>query len=355
LGDARDPRPTIAGRELQSLRREKTIVLALCLQLFVAAFSSFLVVGLVSLYDPGQVGSYEVDVAVAGDATDDLLAAANEVGGVSATAYDSEAAAMDAFARPEATGIDAVLVTETRDGRVFVRASAPDGNVQTTVVVVQLRDALRQFERAERDDRAGFLDTTPLSLPPQPRSSPYYGFTYTVLVPLLLYLPVFISGSIAVDSLTEEIDRGTLELLRVAPLSLSDVVDGKLLAAAALAPAQSALWIAMLSVNGTAVSNPLSLLALVASLATLVTSLGAAVALLSPERRVAQFLYSVGVLFVFGGTTLFPHNPVNTAARLAVGSADSLAPVVVAGYVAAGVGAFAALRSLVGGVDPNEL
>ncbi|RDI70531.1 ABC transporter permease [Halopelagius longus] len=347
-----DPRPTIAKRELGSLRKEKTIVLALCLQLFVAAFSSFLVVGLVSLYDPGSVGNYEVDVAVSGDATSDLIRAASSVGGIDARPYQSDDAAMRAFERGD---VDAVLSAERLHGRVFVTATAPDSNIETTVTVVQLRDALREFERTERAERSAFLTSSTLELPPETQSSPYYGFTYTVLVPLLLYLPVFISGSITVDSITEEIDRGTLELLRVAPLSLSDVVDGKLLAAATLAPAQSALWILLLGINGTPVSNPLSLLAMVAALSTLVCSLGAAVALLSPERRAAQFLYSIGVLFVFGGTTLFPHNPINTSARLAIGSPDPLAPAVVASYVVLGAGAYLAVRYLVGGVDPNEL
>ncbi|MFC6825580.1 ATP-binding cassette domain-containing protein [Halopelagius fulvigenes] len=226
----------------------------------------------------------EVDVAVSGDATSDLIRAASSVGGIDARPYRSEDAAMWAFDRGDA---DAVLSAERLHGRVFVTATAPDSNIATTVVVVRLRDALREFERTERAERSAFLTSSTLELPSETKSSPYYGFTYTVLVPLLLYLPVFISGSITVDSITEEIDRGTLELLRVAPLSLSDVVDGKLLAAATLAPAQSVLWILLLGVNGTPVSNPLSLLVMVAALSTLVCSLGAAVALLSPERRAA--------------------------------------------------------------------
>jgi hypothetical protein len=36
-----DPRLTIAGRELRVLGREKTIILAIVIQLFVAAFSGF--------------------------------------------------------------------------------------------------------------------------------------------------------------------------------------------------------------------------------------------------------------------------------------------------------------------------
>ncbi|GGJ03257.1 hypothetical protein GCM10008995_11300 [Halobellus salinus] len=355
MRDRTDSRVTIARRELGSLRKEKTIVLALALQLLIAAFSSFLVVGLVSLYDPGQVGGAEVDVAVTGDAAEDLISASQEVRGVDAQPYRTEEAAMRAFQEYRATGIDAVVVAETRDERVFVRAVAPDSNVQTTVVVVQLRDVLRAFERAERTDRAAFLSSTPLELPPETDSSPYFGFTYTILLPLLLVLPVFISGSITVDSVTEEIDRGTLELLRVAPVTLHDVVDGKLAAAAGLAPIQAGAWIVLLELNGTSVANAMALVTLVAGLALLVCGLGAAVALVSPDRRAAQFLYSIAVLFVIGGTTLLPHGPVTAAARLGIGSPATADFLAVASVALLAIAVYLGLHRLVDRVDADAL
>ncbi|AXG11858.1 ABC transporter permease [Haloplanus rubicundus] len=339
-----DPRLTIARRELATLRSEKTIVLALLIQLFIAAFSSFLVVGLVSLYDPGSVEGYETTVGVTGDAADDLLRVVDEQPSMAGTAYDSQAAARTAFRNGE---VDAVLLADRRAGRVFVTATVPDGSVRTTVIVVQLRDALSTFERTERDDRASFLSSTPLDLPPRAGSTPYYGFSYTVLLPLLCFLPVFISGSMVVDSVTEEVDRGTLELLRVAPVSTVDIVDGKVWASAALAPAQAGLWLALLDFNGTTVRHPLALLAVVAALALLVVTLGATIALLSPDRRAAQFLYAVGVLVAFGGSTLLPYSPVNTVARLAVDSVGATYPLLVAGYVALGVAAYVLLRRAV--------
>lgn len=45
---------------------------------------------------------------------------------------------------------------------------------------------------------------TPRSTSGGELGQPYFGFTYTVLVPLLTFLPVFLSGSIAVDAITEE-------------------------------------------------------------------------------------------------------------------------------------------------------
>lgn len=339
-----DPRLTIAQRELATLRSEKTIVLALLIQLFIAAFSSFLVVGLVSLYDPGSVEGYETTVGVTGDAADDLLRVVDEQPSMAGTAYDSQAAARTAFRNGE---VDAVLLADRRAGRVFVTATVPDGSVRTTVIVVQLRDALSTFERTERDAKASFLSSTPLDLPPRAGSTPYYGFSYTVLLPLLCFLPVFISGSMVVDSVTEEVDRGTLELLRVAPVSTVDIVDGKVWAAAALAPAQAGLWLALLDFNGTTVRHPLALLAVVGALALLVVTLGATIALLAPDRRAAQFLYAVGVLVAFGGSTLLPYSPVNTVARLAVDSVGATYPLLVAGYLALGVAAYVLLRRAV--------
>jgi ABC-type Na+ efflux pump permease subunit len=343
-----EPRLTIARRELATLRSEKTIVLALLIQLFIAAFSSFLVVGLVSLYDPGSVEGYETTVGVTGDAADDLLRVVDDRPSMAGVAYDSQVAARTAFENGE---VDAVLLADRRAGRVFVTATAPDGSVRTTIVVVQLRDALSTFERVERDRRSSFLSATPLDLPPRTGSTPYYGFSYTVLLPLLCFLPVFISGSMVVDSVTEEVDRGTLELLRVAPVSTVDIVDGKVWAAAALAPAQAGLWLALLDLNGTTVRHPLALLLVVGALALLVVTLGATIALLAPDRRAAQFLYAVGVLVAFGGSTLLPFNPVNTVARLAVDSVGATYPLLVAGYVALGVGAYLLLRRGVPRVD----
>lgn len=347
-----DRRPVIARRELRSLADEKTIVLALLIQLFIAAFSSFLVVGLVSMYDPGSVAGYETDAAVTGEAADDLLAVIEEEPGMSGREYPTEADAREAF---RDGAVDVVLTTERADGRVQVTVVVADESIRSTVVVVQVRETLRAYERAERLDRAAYLSRLPLPLPPRSSASPYFGFTYTVLVPLLLLLPAFISGSITVDSLTEEVDRGTLELLRVTPVTLTDIVDGKLLAGVVIAPAQAALWLGLLALNGTLVVNVWPLLGLTTAFTVAVCGLGAGVALVAPERQAAQFLYSTGVIVLFGAASLLPGSPANTVARLAVGSADAGVYAAAVGYAVVSLAAYAGVRLLVDRVDPGSL
>jgi ABC-2 type transport system permease protein len=346
-------RLAIAKRELASLKSEKTIVLALLIQLFVAAFSSFLVVGLVSMYDPGSSEGFTVDAGVVGEDAGDLSIVLSEEDGVAPRSFGSQSQAEAAFQNGE---IDAILITHAVEegpdaSAVQVEAIVAEGSIRTTMTVVQLQSALKAYERSERLDRIQYLDRRPLSLPDRIAASPYFGFTYTILIPLLMFLPVFISGSIAVDSLTEELQRGTLELLRVAPITTWDIVDAKLIATATLAPIQAAAWLVLLTLNGITIANPVAIVAVVAGLSLAVVVVGLSLSLLAPDRRQAQFLYSTGVLAIVSLTTLLPEHPANTIARLAIGSPGSSTWVAVLGYLAIGVGAYLVIRAAVARVD----
>jgi ABC-type Na+ efflux pump permease subunit len=320
----------IARRELASLRREKTVVLAVLIQLFIAAFASFLLVGLVSMYAPGAVPG-GITIGVTGESGPDL---AGEIGGEDEWVireYDSREAAMEAF---DDRTVDAVFVAEELDsGVVSVEAIVPDESVRSTVIVVGVRDALQAYERARRAALAHELDRQPVSLPAVPDGSPTFTFTYTVLIPLLAILPAFISGSVAADTITEEIDAGTLPLLLVTPASPADVVDGKALATIGLAPLQAAAWLALLWANGTAIANPVAIVAFVAALATILVAAGIGLAVRFPTRQAAQLLYSLFVLLAFGVATLLPESPPNTVAKLALGTGDALTDWLVAGYL----------------------
>ncbi|WP_253736729.1 ABC transporter permease [Halohasta salina] len=348
----RSQRLTIAGRELRVLGREKTIVLALVIQLFVAGFSGFLVVGLVSLYDPGSVDGYGIEAAVTGDASDEMLAAIDDREAINATEYTSADGAFAAFDEGRA---QAVFEATDRDGRIEVVLTAPEGSIQTTLVVSESQEALRALERAERADRAASLEVVPLELPPERGGNPYFDFTYTVLLPLLVFLPVFISGSITVDSITEEVDRGTLELLRVAPVSLVQIVDGKALAMIAIAPLQAMTWLALLSLNGVGIANGAWLFALVTAATVIIVGFAVGISILAADRRSAQLLFSVGVLLLFAGASFLPGSPANVAALLAIDSATTATYAAVGGYSVGAVGVAGAVRWLVDRVDANEL
>jgi len=343
----------VGRRELRSLRSEKTILLAVAIQLFIAAFSSFLVVGLVSLYDPGAVDGYQTDVAVTGEDPETLLAATERRDGIRSTQYEDRDAANQAFGMGE---VDAVFeATRGEEGQLQVAVTAPETGLETTLVVVQLRETLEAVERTERQANADRLAEQPLDLPEPDETSPYLAFTYTVLVPLLLFLPVFISGSIVLDSLIEERQRGTLALLRVAPLSLADIVDAKLVTIAAIAPLQAIVWLAVLAGNGTAIAMPAALIVLVGALSGIVVSLGTIIALATPDRRQAQLLYSVTIVGGLVLAALLPEHPANTVAKFAMGSATTTSWLLVGSYGLLAAVAFVAVRTSVRVLEPESL
>lgn len=347
----RRPRLTVAKRELQVLSREKTIVLALMVQLFIAGFSGFLVVGLVSLYDPGSVDGYQIEAAVTGDATDEVQTAIDERDALNGIAYNSTTAAFEDFDEGE---IQAVFETSIREDQIDVVLTAPDGSIQTTLVVAESQEALRALERNQRFDRAAHLSVVPLALPAESGGNPYFDFTYTVLLPLLVFLPVFISGSITVDSITEEVDRGTLELLRVAPVSLTQIVDGKALAMIAIAPIQAMTWLVLLS-RSVSIANGGWLFALVTASTVIVVSFAIGVSLLAADRRSAQLLFSIGTLLLFAMASFLPGGPANAAALLAIDSATLTTRASVGGYLLVALIAAGGVRWLAERVDPNEL
>lgn len=346
----------VARRELGSLSREKTIVLALLIQLVIAGFSSFLVVGLTALYDPGTVDGETVTVGISGETQDRLAEVAAETDGIGFERYDETPDALAAFDEGE---LDAVVtgtpIPGERGTRIQVRAIAPAEDLRTTLVVVAVREYLSAVETAERTARVDDLGFEPLSVPPATDGGDFFGFTYTILLPLLLFLPPFLSGSLAVDAVTEELERGTLELLRVAPLSLVDIVDGKALAMALLVPLQALLWVALLWLNGFTIANLVALVTFVSALGLVTVTVGLGLALVTGTRRRAQLLYSVLVLALFGLAVAAPEHPASTVALLAADSATLTTVAHVAGATVLAVGGYALLRRWVGGLDASSL
>lgn len=329
-------RVRIATRELGALRREKTIILAIIIQLFIAGFSSFLLVGLVSLYDPGSVTGNGITIGVTGDAGEDLAASIESDGPWGITRYETPQAAETAFHNGH---VDAVLIATTSSGDVVrVRALVPDESVRSTVIVVQVRDALQAFEHDRRVSMDARLQRAPLAVPDLPSIPPTFIFTYTVLLPLLMFLPAFISGSIAADAITEEIDAGTLELLLVTPLEPRAIIDGKMLATIALVPVQAATWLALLWANGTPIHNPLPILLIVTATGIIVVAIGTGLAATFGNRQATQLVYSLAVILVFALASILPESPPNTIAKFAIASPTPMSHQLVGVYIIVAVG-----------------
>src|SRR4030042_542121 len=88
-------------RELKSVRKEKTIMFAILIQLFIASFSSILLVGLMAFYDPDSIGesnNVKMTVGAMGDTSSRFVSILRQRN-LRVVTFDDAVKAEDAFKR----------------------------------------------------------------------------------------------------------------------------------------------------------------------------------------------------------------------------------------------------------------
>jgi len=317
----------IAEKEFRSLLSERTILLAILLQLFVALFSSFLMVGLTSMYDPSSLSKYsrfKYNVGYAGNESD-----------LSRYLYASPD--FRVFQMDLSTGVTA-LKERKLAAVIWVPDTAPDADapikvtlytlqndLQSAIVDVKLKDIFLRYEKDLREIRIDRLNEKPLPLrfPPASGGGDFYEFVYGLLIPLLIFMPAIIASALVIDLITEEYQHDTLETLVSTPVTFPEMVWGKVLACEILVPVQAAVWLVLLMINGIAIENAGLILLHVTISSFVLVLLGALTALHYRERTAAQFIFSTALVVVILFALSLPANPMNLLTRLAVGTAGA--------------------------------
>jgi len=327
------PLLAIARKEAGDIARERTVVLAVLTQLLVAAFSAFISIGLVALADPGALGaSAHGTVAYVGPGGfDDRLQQAGTLRVVRTGFDDALAGFRD--------GRYLAVVEETVDDPAPRRVALllAEGDVRTPLLMAEMRTLLREYELSLRQERAERLEQEIVEVRTGARPGVVYGFAFAMLLPLLVATPVFIAGAITGDSFAHEIASRTLPLLRSTPAATRDILLGKLLPPVALAPAQVCLWIALFALNGLEVRNAPALVLYTTVLAALLSGVGIGIAFVVRRPSVSQSAYALAVLVLSAFALALPQDPLNVAARLAVGTADTVTWLTMAALGAAAV------------------
>jgi ABC-type Na+ efflux pump permease subunit len=346
------PRWVIAGKEFRGVFTERTILLAVVIQVIVAGFSSFLVVGLSALIDPGALPSHQhPQIAVAPSAAQDqLLLAKLDEQGISLMRAASDVEAMRFFRAGAADGAiflkpGGVNATTGTLDPALVSLVLPEADIRTTLTLSQMKAALESYERDLRADHQDRLAFQPLYVDNNAKSGSY-AFVYSLLIPLLVFLPVILAGALCADSLTEEVQRKTLPLLLASPATPADVVEGKLIANVAVAPMLAAAWFVLLGLNRLSVplAGAVGILLLSTAIAYILGLLACGIALATRDRNKAHVTYASAMFLLLGLSMALPVSPVNAVALLASGSADASVWLVVAGFCAAALAGSLALR-----------
>ena len=308
------PMWAIVKRELRSVTRERTIMIAIVIQLFIASFSSVILVGLLSFYDPSSIAlnsQARIQAGIVGDEESpllDYLRASN----VRPIYFDDPEQADTALARGL---VDTVLYVpaETADDVTQLQLFLPEAETQSTVVMMVLRQPLENYENYLRRQHGIEVRFTDLAGKP----STSYEFLYATILPILMFFPGFVAGSMVADSVASELEHGTLETLWSAPISLSQIFAAKIVAALLLALIQIGLWLILLNFNQIEVQNPGSVLLLAVIVAGLNAVASAGITTFLKDRERAQFIYSLTIVLVAGGSTLVGRSPITLLTQLA--------------------------------------
>ncbi|MCX6685872.1 MAG: ABC transporter permease [Methanoregula sp.] len=330
----------IIKKEFRGLFNERTILLAVLLQLFIAMFSSFLMVGLTSMYDPSSLSKYSrFKYIVAYCGNDSAL-----------RGYLEKSTDFNVYGMELSPAV-AALRERKLAAVIYVPDTAPDAvepvkitlyslqnDLQSAIVNVKLKDIFLKYEKDLRQVRSLRLSEqpVPLQIPASRGGGDFYEFVYGLLIPLLLFMPAIIASALVIDLITEEYQHETLETLMSTPVTFAEMVWGKVLACELLIPIQAGAWLLLLLINGIAIAN-VPLILLQVTLTSLVPILiGTLTALHYRERTAAQFIFSTALVVVILFVLALPANPLNLITRLAVGTAGMEQWIVLAGVIAIG-------------------
>jgi len=330
----------IMHKEFRGLFNERTILLAVLLQLFIAMFSSFLMVGLTSMYDPSSLSKYSrfrYSIAYAGNdsALRDYLGASQDFNVYDMDLSPAVAALQE---RKLAAVIYAPDTAPDAADPIKITLYTLQNDLQSAIVNVKLKDIFLKYEKDLRGVRAARLGSqpVPLQLPPSRGGGDFYEFVYGLLIPLLVFMPAIIASALVIDLITEEYQHETLETLISTPVSFAEMVWGKVLACELLVPVQAGAWMLLLLVNGIEIQNVPLILILVTLSSLIPILIGALTALHYRERTAAQFIFSTALVVVILFVLALPANPLNLLTRLAVGTAGTGQWIVLAGVIAIG-------------------
>ncbi len=338
----------IAKKEMGSLINEKTLVLAIIVQLMIASFSSLLIIGLASFFDPSALDKYSENRANVGIVGDGELRQFIEKSNIKLHYYRDLTSATADFNKNK---IDAVVVIppQSAEGTEIIQIVIylPKSEIKGTFVTLQLKKPLEEYETFVRDVRGKRIGFEPVrlyvdSIPK--KTSTNFEFIYGILIPLLVFTPVFISGGLIIDMLTEEFERKTMELLMVSPASFSEILNGKMLTAILIVPIQVFLWLMLVSFNGVSVYNIGIILLLISIIGVIIVLIGAMVAVKSKERTISQYIYSLILILLFLLGYLFADSPFNLITRLSSGAAGTETLVYIGAYAAISLPLYVYLR-----------
>jgi ABC-type Na+ efflux pump permease subunit len=307
----------VVKKELMSVVRDRTILIAVLIQLFIASFSSGLLLGVLSLYDPDtimQSGNVRIKIGLVSPPGNPLEVLMQD-SGLRVTSYDTQAEANAAFYQNKVNAV--VVIPQGIRNTAEIKLYLPGSDVTSSLIRMVIQEPLKKYENMLRAQNGIEVHYTDLKGKP----STSFEFVYSVLLPMLMFFPAFVAGSMSIDALTEEVENKTLPTLLSAPLTINSIIGAKIVSAVILSALQCIAWLTLMRLNGIVIQNIFWILLLAVIVAGITSTAAMFVAVFLKDRERSQFIYSLVLLAATGIGTLLDISPVKTISRLGIGDA----------------------------------
>ena len=305
-------------KDLRLIAKERTILSAMAILIFIASFSSLITFGLLVLYKPDFIALSNVEIGIAGNCP------------VLKTVADGKnyLTLEDALKDFYAGRIDAViyLPEENHTGTNFVTVFLPKDEISGIVASAKVKETLKEYQKKMReirglpgDDGFRFVNPDFKEVEVKEGSSITFRFIYAVLVPLLVITTGIITGGLVVDLISEEHETGTLEVILSTPMSFTEFVSAKIVAGLVVSSILTAVWILLLWIN-TGISNGVLVFILSLSISMTFSALGASVSSALGDRERSQLVFSLISVSAVTASFTSPYMLSGVVARISAGS-----------------------------------
>jgi len=311
----------LVKKELKSIRKEKTIMFAIMIQFVIASCSSIMLVGVMAFYDPSSIGentNAHINVGVVGDMSSPVFASLGVQKSIRVIPFSNDAADQEAAQMAfQDHKVDAIVSIPPagNTGTVDMKLFLPKSDAESTIILMTLDEPLKKAENIMRHNNGVQLKYDGL----QGKPSTDYEFLYSVIIPLLMFFPALIAGSIVIDTFSEEMEGKTLDTLWSAPVSLNHIFSSKIFAAILTALLQCIIWATLLRFNSFSIHSLGPVLLLSVIIAAVVSFGAGIIGLYFKDRERSQFIYSLALLGAAGISYLFNPSPFSLMTRLAIG------------------------------------
>lgn len=313
----------IVKKIFKDLLRERSILFAIALQVFIIMTASIMLSNSVNIFDPDEMLKQDTVIAITGDnLLVERLNESFEDSYLENRQYPSEEEALMLFKENHVDGVISISRDEEHFP-IYIDLHIPKGDVKSSIILSEAQSIFEVLENELREENlaepeAIMLDKLKATERSNSVATQIFETLYSILIPFLLLMPGVLLGGMIIDILIEELEKKTLNILMLV-ISFKRYIFELIIATLSLSTIQVLVWQILISLQGISISNLPWITILVILLNLIMFIFCVIITLAVMDKTKAQLMYSFIVLLLFASIPLSGINPIRVISRLAIG------------------------------------